>query len=243
MIKRKFFALTSLITALCLPLFAYTDSFRATTVDPDFIRLITLIRNDESENKVIEAHQVYVSSGITDVERCRAEGLLARFYKDQNNKNEANKHISNMKSLFNSLTNISELEKLVCETELTSADFYVNRNLGVGMDNSNLSKKLYSKYPDEIFSAFTEAWRLIFTPAIAGGSPKKALAILDQLTKEYGDKLTDIDRYTLLCAYAIAYNARGDYKKADSYFTEAFTYFKGEESVLEVYRENLKKLS
>lgn len=225
-----------------MPLFAYTDTFKETSTDPEYYMLISAIKNGDDQNVVERAYDDYLLSGISSVERCRIEYHMARYYKDKDDKAEGNRHIQIMKDAFASIEDATDFERLVCETELTSADYYVNRKLSVGMDNSNLAKELYKKYPEDVFSIMNEAWRLIYTPGIAGGSPKKAISLLDELMEGYSDELSDIDRYSIYCAYAIAYNARGDYKKADEYFNKAFKYFSGEADVMETYRENLKKL-
>ena len=56
------------------------------------------------------------------------------------------------------------------------------------------------------------------------------------------EKLSVIDTYSVYCAYAMAYNSRGNYKKADEYFRKAYEYFDAEADVVETYKENLKKL-
>ena len=243
MIAKKFFALAMLIVALVMPLFAYTDTFKSTSEDPEYVALITALKNGEDESTVLSVYNEYLDSGITPVERCRVEYHMARYYKDKNDKNEGKAHIEMMKKLYDELPEgTTAFERLVCETELTSAEYYVTRKLSVGMDNSDLAKQLYKEYPEDVFSVMNEAWRLIYTPGIAGGSTKKAIALLDDLTKGHPE-LTYIDSYSILCAYAIAYNARGEYKKANEYFEKAFEYFVAEADVVETYKSNLEKLS
>ena len=241
MTKRFLFA-AALLFMMVMPLAAYSDNFYETSTDPEYVALISAIKNGENEETVLDAYDKYISSGISDIERCRVEYHMARYYKDKGNKNKGNEHVEMMKSLYSSLpSDISEFERLVCRAEITSADYYVNRKLSVGMENSNLAKELYSKYPDDVFSILNESWRLIFTPAIAGGSTKKAIGYLDNLMKNK-EKLSVIDTYSVYCAYAMAYNSRGNYKKADEYFRKAFEYFDAEADVVETYKENLKKL-
>jgi tetratricopeptide (TPR) repeat protein len=243
LIAKKIFVAALFLLALAMPLFAYTDTFKSTTEDPEYVALITALKNGEDESTVLGAYNAYLDSDISPVERCRVEYHMARYYKDKNNKSEGKAHIETMKRLYDELlSSITPFERLVCETELTSAEYYVTRKLSVGMDNSDLAKKLYKEYPEEVFAIMNEVWRLIYTPAIAGGSTKKALNLLDDLTTGYNE-LADIDRYSILCAYAIAYNARGDYKKANEYFEEAFKYFVAEADVVETYKSNLEKLS
>ncbi len=242
-VKKQFLALL-LILCIAAPLFAYSDTFKETSNDPEYFALISAIKNGQGEDIVLSAYETYLNSGISPVERCRIEYHIARYYKDRNDKDKGQKHIALMKKLYEALDpSTSQFERLVCQTELTSAEYYVTRKLSVGMDNSNLAKKLYKEYPDDVFSIMNEAWRLIYTPAIAGGSPKKAINLLDELYTSYESELSDIDRYSIYCAYAVSYNMRGDYKKANEYFEKAFRYFNAEADIVETYKENLKKLS
>lgn len=128
------------------------------------------------------------------------------------------------------------------EIEYYSAKYYVDKKISDGIENSSLTKELYSKYPDDVFSIMTEAWRLIYTPAIAGGSPRKAIKLLDALMKGYEDKLCTLDKYSTYCALAIAYNLREEYSTAEKYFKLAFKYFDSESDILSSYKSNAKEL-
>ncbi len=242
-IKKTVTLLIAMILFLAMPLFAYQDTFKASSTRPSYVKVISAIKNGDSEANVLKAYNDYINDGISPVERCRIEYHLARYYKDNSNKDKAKEHISLMGKLFNALpSNTSEFEKLVCNCEYTSADFYVTRDLSVGLKNSNIAKELYKKYPDEVFSNMNEAWRLIYTPAIAGGSPRKAIQLLDKLTKAYAKNLTMLDEYSIDCAYAIAYNAREDYENADTYFKKAFKFFPNETEIVASYKDNVKAL-
>lgn len=241
---KKTFLLICLLLISLTSLFAYQDSFKASSTKPLYVKLISAIKNGESESIVLNSYNDYLNSGITPVESCRIEYHLARYYKDIKNKDEARKHISLMKSKLDSLpSSTSDFEKLVCQTEYTSADFYVDRNLSVGLNNSNLAKELYKKFPNEVFSNMNEAWRLIYSPAIAGGSPKKAIKILDGVMKDYSKNLVDLDKYSIYCAYAIAENKRENYQEADEYFNKAFKYFTKETEIVSAYNENKQELN
>ncbi len=107
------------------------------------------------------------------------------------------------------------------------------------MENSNLTKKIYSEYPDEVSIVITNAWRLIYTPQIAGGSNKNAIKILLPLLDEI-EKISEEDLYSIYGALATAYYNRKDYVAAKEYLAEALDIFSGEKTILEL-KEKLDK--
>lgn len=79
--KRKvFLVLLFLISATAL--FAYTDNFYSTSTNPEYVALISSIKNKKPENAVLNAYNAYINSSITDIERTRVEYHMARYYRD-----------------------------------------------------------------------------------------------------------------------------------------------------------------
>lgn len=241
---RKYIAALFMIVFSSCALFAYTDEFYQTSINREYVSLISSIKNNNDEAVILNNYNAYINSGITPVERARIEYHIARYYRDAKKKDIARDHISMMRNLIDSIdkSTISDFENKVLEIEYYSAKYYVDKKISDGMENSNLTKELYSLYPDDVFSIMTEAWRLIYTPVIAGGSPKKAIKLLSSLLKGYEENLSPLDRYSTYCALAIASYNRDDFSDADDYFNKAFAYYKNENDIVECYNDNLKQL-
>lgn len=241
---KKTFALLLFVLLATTSLFAYTDNFYSTSTDPEYVALISAIKNGQPESVILDAYNTYLSGDKTDVEKARIENHMARYYRDIKKKDEARNHIELMRAKIDAIDRetISDFESKVLEVEYYSAKYYVDKKMADGMKNSELTKELYEKYPDDVFSILTDCWRLIYTPGIAGGSPKKALRILDSFYDDYGSELCDLDIYSVYCAMAVAHNMRKDYEDADKYFNMAFKYYSKEGDIVDTYKANLDEL-
>jgi len=221
---------------------AYTDSFAATNSNPLFNELITALKNEEKEDIVLPLYDKYISSSITNVERSRIEYHMARYYKDTKQKDKAKTHVELEADYMNKIEDTAtDLEKLVAEVDYTSARYYVTRELSIGMENSNLSKKLYAEYPNEFYAALTECWRLIYTPAIAGGSYRKAVKLLLDIEKNK-EGISYLEEAGLYSALGYASYMRDEYNDAERYLNKAKTFYKKDPLVLETMKEVQEKL-
>lgn len=221
---------------------AYTDSFAATNNNPLFNELITALKNEEKESVVLPLYNKYIASSITNVERSRIEYHMARYYKDIKQKDKAKSHVELEADYMNKIEDsATELEKLVAEVDYTSARYYVSKELSIGMENSNLSKKLYSEYPNEFYAALTECWRLIYTPAIAGGSYRKAIKLLLDIEKNK-EGISYLEEAGLYSALGYASYMREEYNDAERYLNKAKTFYKKDPLVLETMEEVQEKL-
>ena len=241
---------TIIIATVCIAgAFAYTDNFNSTNTNPEYLDLISTLKNNESEKVVLEKYNKYIANPEhTDVEKARIEVPVSRYYKDRNNKEKAREHVALMREKIDSIdkSSITDFEAKVLEAECVSANYYVDKKMSEGFKSSDLTKDIVAAYPDDVFTILTDSWRLIYTPGIAGGSPKKAIRTVEALLKNYEKELTIPDKYSAYAALAIAHHMRDEYEKADKYFEKAFTIYTGEADVVESYRKNqeeLKKLS
>lgn len=242
MAKRFLVFLLFLLTLT--PIFAYTDYFKDMMEDPLYLEVISAVKNNKGEAELLTAYENFVNSeDTTEIEKARIEYHMIRYYHDMGDDDTAREHMAKMESMISSLPpDTTEFERMVAETELGNLEYYISGKLGDGLKGSNLTKELYKKYPDDIFSVQGEVWRLIYTPSIAGGSTRKAISIIDDVMKNYKDQLTELDYYSFICAYALAYNRRDNYEKAKDYFEEAFTYYPEEANIVEEYNKNEKAL-
>ncbi len=241
--KKRYFILIALL--LCsASLFAYTDNFYSTSTNREYVALVSAIKNGKDEDVILNEYNAYIYSDITPVERARVEYHIARYYRDVKKKDTAREHIFLMRELIDNIdkNTISDFEQRVLEIEYYSAKYYVDKKMSDGMENSSLTKELYSLYPDDVFSIMTEAWRLIYTPGIAGGSPRKAIRMLNSFLDGYKDKMCTLDLYSTYCALAIAHNMRDDYDDAEKYFKLALGFYDKEADIVDAYKENTKEL-
>lgn len=241
---------TIIIATICIfTAFAYTDNFYSTSTNPEYLDLISKLKNNEKEKVVVEAYNNFISNPEhTDVEKARIEVPVSRYYRDNKNKTKAREHVALMRSKIDAIDKsaITDFEAKVLEAEYVSANYYVDKKMSEGMKSSDLTKELVAAYPDDVFSILTDSWRLIYTPGIAGGSPKKAIRAVEALLKNYEKELTIPDKYSAYAALAVAHHMRDDYEKADKYFEKAFKIYNGEADIVESYEDNqreLKKIS
>lgn len=234
------FLLALIIFLLSLSaLFAYTDSFSLYNQNSDWKSFFRAIKDDRGKGEVESLYEKYVSSSIDDIEKARAEYNMIRYLVDSGYKEEAEEHLENQRIIAESMEDREDYLAQVTKLDYISSRYYVTKELFLGMENSNLTKKIYSEYPDEVSIVITNAWRLIYTPQIAGGSNKNAIKILLPLLDEI-EKISEEDLYSIYGALATAYYNRKDYVAAKEYLAEALDIFSGEKTILEL-KEKLDK--
>lgn len=229
-----------LIATLLMPLSAFTDSFASTAADPAYMALIDAVKDAEDEETVTALYDQYIASDITMTERSRIEYHMARYFKDMDNEDKARHHVELEQAYLAEIPEEEgELQRRVAEMEAVSADYYVNGGLGKGMESSSLTKELYKDYPDEYYVALQEAFRLVYTPPIAGGSPSKALRLFNAIEKE-ADGLSKLDRFSLLAGKGIALAERGEYDESEEYLDEAESIYHGDPAIEAARRDNAR---
>ena len=237
---RRTIVIIAMLSALLLPLAAFTDSFASTAENPAYIALIDAVKNAEDEETVEALYDRYIATDLTMTERSRIEYHMARYFKDMDKEEKARHHVELEKAYLAEIPEEEgELQRRVAEMEAISADYYVNGGLGKGMDSSSLTKQLYKDYPEEYYVALQEAFRLVYTPAIAGGSPSKALRIFNAIEKEI-DGMGKLDRFSLLAGKGIALAERDEYDKSEEYLDEAESIYTGDPAIEAARRENAR---
>lgn len=233
--------LSLLLAILLIPAFAlsaYTDSFAEASSKPEYIALIDAVKNGENESAVGSLYQQYMSLDLLMTEKARIEYHMARYFKDKGNDEEAKRHVELGKEYLTQIgEDEGELFRRVAEADIVSADYYVNGGMGKGMESSDLMKSLYKDYPDEYYIALQEAFRLLYTPPIAGGSARKALSILNEVEKEL-DGLSKLDLFSFYSAKGMALSQRDEYDESDRYLDNAEEIYKGDPAIEDIRRDN-----
>ena len=66
-------------------IYAYTDSFAATSSNPAYSALIDAVKNGKDEETVAGLYQEYMDESLTMTEMARIEYHMARYFKDMGN--------------------------------------------------------------------------------------------------------------------------------------------------------------
>ena len=178
LMKRIFIAAIAFLM-LITSVSAYTDSFTSMTHDPTFLALLDVVKNGGTEAEAQAAYEAYIATGPSMLDASRANYHMVRYYMDKGDESKAREHLALQEEYFIQMPpTVSDLEKRVAEADLTSSEYYITGSMGTGMDNSKLTKELYKDYPEEYYVAIQEAFRLLYTPPIAGGSYRKALLLI-----------------------------------------------------------------
>lgn len=219
-------------------IYAYTDSFAATSSNLAYSALIDAVKNGQDEETVTGLYQEYMDESLTMTEMARIEYHLARYFKDMGNEAEAKRHVELGKEFLAGIgEDEGELMRRVAEADIVSADYYVNGGISKGMESSDLMKKLYADYPDEYYIALQEAFRLLYTPAIAGGSAKKALSIFNDIEKEI-DGLSKLDLFSFYSGKGMALSQRDEYDESDRYLDKAEDIYTGDPAIDDIRKDN-----
>ncbi len=236
---KKRFLLVTCILFLVLPLSAYSDSYSIYERNSDWNNLFRSIKENRGQSEVESIYSQYISSSLSNVEKARAEYNMVRYYIDNGNKEKAKEHFEKQKSAVNSIESDYTVLGEISRLDLISSDYYISGDIFTGMENAKKTKKLYEEYPEEIYIIITNAWRLIYTPQIAGGSNKNAIKILTPLLLEVNN-MSEENRYSLYGALATASFNRHDFVEAKEYLLEALNIYYGEEALIEL-KEKLDK--
>ncbi len=235
---KKKLLLFVLLFSITAALFAYTDSYSIYS-NSEWDALYRAIKENRSPSEVESVYNKYTSTELSYVEIARAEYNMVRYYMDNDEKDKAKEHFEIEENAVAELENDESVLGDISRADLKSSDYYISGDMFTGMENSSMTKKLYENYPDEVYVVITNAWRLIYTPQIAGGSNKNAIKILTPLL-EIVSTLSEENKYSLYGALAYASYNRHDYTEAKEFLTEALNIYNGEKTLLEL-KEKLDK--
>lgn len=230
--KRKILTLLLLFLIPFL-LQAYVDSYAVYDGNLDWGALYSVIKNNRNPSEVESLYNKYISGGISDYEKARAEYNMVRYYMDRSSKDKAQEHYRKQEEAVERMNDDKSLLAEISRSELISSSYYISKDIFTGMNNSSKLKKLYAENSDEIYLVLNNAWRLIYTPHIAGGSSKRAISLLTPLI-EISSSLSSENRYSLYGALAMAYYNMHDYTGAEEYLDEALAIYNGETALLEL---------
>ena len=217
---------------------AYSDSLLQFDT-PLWLELEKRIKCNDEPDVVEECYWEYISRDITPYERARAEYNLCRYYADRGESDKSRAAMAREKEALEDTKGMEAPLALMAEMDYSAAVTYLEKSLSTGLENSNLTKKAYKEYPEEVYMVVVNAWRLIYTPQIAGGSNKNAIKILEPLLEE---KLSKGNLYSIYGALAMAHYNRKDYKIAMEYLDKAFAIYDGEITLLDLKDKLEKKL-
>lgn len=231
----KRFLILILILFLSVNVFAFSDYFSYLGKNPAYNNLIRALKDSKPEDEVEALYQEYIKStdSITDITRMDCQ--MVRYFSDNKNNEKAERYYLSGKKNLDKIKN--DFEYQITKTDIANAEYTVYEKTKMGIESSNLIKKLYKNYPDEVSAYILEANRILYTPHIAGGSPKRAVEYFKVL-EQSGFELLPVDQYTLFAGLGIGYHKRNDKEKAKKYLVSAVKMFSGDPILNSILKEN-----
>lgn len=227
-----------IVTTLALSCaFSYTDSFTTMTRNEKFLSLLDVIKNGKSIEEAEAAYNDYLATEPSDLDRSRCEYHMVRYFKDMGNEAKANEHLEKEKAAYAEIEGENDLRLRTAESDMVAAEYYITGKMNTGMKNSDLTKALYKDYPEEYYIALQEAFRLLYTPPIAGGSTRKALRILNALEPEVANMST-LDQYSFYVAKAMALSKDDEFDESDKYLELATNIYTFDDAIDEIRSDN-----
>lgn len=222
-------------------LFAYQNSLKEYSENPYYQQIV----KDYSENveeAVFKEHYDAFCANVTEPYTVtKTEYFAVRYYADHNQKDLAKEHVAIYKKFLDQIPEDAGLMRDAADCDYANTRYYVHKDLSIAMDNQDLTKKLLKHYPEEAYAIKANAWRLIFTPQIAGGSNKNAINMLLPLLEEK-DILALDDIYSCYTALVTAYCNKSQWKEAKEYIDKATAIYYLEPYLVEYIEKVNKKL-
>jgi len=219
------------VTALSCA-FAFTDSFEKNRGNKEYYALIDALKDQKDEGAVSSLYDSYISTEKDPLDKARIEYHMVRFYKDRKMKDEAKIHFERFKEGLGA-SNETGYRREIAEIELRSSEYYLTGSLSAGMETSSRTKELYKNHPDEITAILLEANRLVYSPMIGGGSPKKGQKLFETLKSEEKNlqKLYLFDMYS---GIGVALEKRNRHDDAIEYLKKASAIYSGDPTIKEI---------
>lgn len=229
---------------LCLlalfPLLAFTDSFKDMNDNLLYLDFFSALKDNKSEEELLDALSLYLASAPTVSERVRAEYQTARWYSERGRESHAEEHFNTAKALYYEIPEEEEgILKDVAHSDILAGEYLINGGISNGLATSNAVKDLYKAYPDEYVVALCEAYRYLNTPAIAGGSVSKANRILVSIGKEL-DGISKPDLFSYYIASATVCTENEDWDGSEAYIKKALELYEHDEMITDLQKKNSK---
>ena len=237
--KKTFLVILTLL--MVMPAFAaYHDSYAYRWENPNYENLMDSLKRNEPVETVKANYDAYMQDDIPDHEKSLMELHMVRYYMDRGMQEEAEVHYNREKELYDNASFPSEKDQMIAEFDLLSDEYYIWLNsMGAGLSSSNIGKELFKMDPYEYRIAVSEGFRLLSTPHIAGGSPKRGLKLFREILEEV-DGMNKLDRYSLYSGLGMSAYTRKEYDASREYFQEAVKIYPADPAMLE-YMEKLEK--
>ena len=229
--------------SLYIPAFAsYHDSYAYRWEDVTYSTLMDALKSNADEETVLEAYDAHMATDVTDYEKSLIEHHMVRYYMDRGMQEQAEKHYYIQEELYSKASFPSEKDRLIAEFDLLSAEYYIwHENMGAGLKSSNVGKELFEIDPYEYRIAISEGFRLLSTPHIAGGSPKRGLKLFREIEQEV-DGMNKLDRFSLYSGLGMSAYTRKEYEASREYFDTAIEIYPADPAMLEYMAKLEKKL-
>ncbi len=229
--KLRIIALPALLLLSLSSVSAYTDSWMKYE-SIDWNALFSAVKDNRGESEVVSLYTSFMNDDTDETEKARCEYTMVRYYMDRGEEEKAREHLEKEETAAGKIST-DDIYAQMTRTDLTSAGYYISKDMLKGMENSKETRKLYEEYSDEVYVILMNAWRLIYTPQIAGGSNKKAIKMLTPLLDETG-RMCSCNVYSLYGALATAYYNRHDYETSREFLERALSMYSGEAALLEL---------
>lgn len=235
----------TILMILCImtPIFAsYHDSYADRWEEPTYEALFDALKCNEDEETVLAAYDAYMATDVSDYEKSLMELHMVRYYMDRGMQDKAEEHYYIQEELYSKAEYPSEKDRLIAEFDLLSAEYYIwHENMGAGLKSSNVGKELFEIDPYEYRIAISEGFRLLSTPHIAGGSPKRGLKLFREIEQEV-DGMNKLDRFSLYSGLGMSAYTRKEYEASKEYFDTATEIYPADPAMLEYMAKLEKKL-
>jgi len=219
------FILLSLIT---IPVFSqFVDSFSFMEDSKSYYEFIRAIKNNETQSLCLELYEDLDFSSYNLLEKSifevKAKINYSRYLIDNNQKNSA---LIILKEIEVSLKTLKPHEMFydLLEAESKSLWYLINhfKYLAKAINATNLTKKNYNSYSNELSAVLQYANLLLYTP---GKNPEEALNIFKLIKNE---KLLEWDKFSLYSGLGISNFKLQNTKEALLYLSQAKSIYSGD---------------